>query len=243
MIRINLIPAEIVEAKKKRYGNYILVIIVLLNFAFLFGCLGIMMAQKVKVKAAAELQASENTKVENFITRLNFYDQEKKELLVRTNALKEIGSARIKWSAILQDIGMLVPSNIELTSVQGDSSIFDPENRIKLADEKFVPPVAIAIMGNAPTYLDVSNFLIRLKLMPVIGTAWIAGSANSMVEDQEIVTFNISLWWRSDVVMPELVQLQKEAQEKEQKAQEQKQEKETGQGQVQEELQQEEPGG
>lgn len=241
MTRINLIPAEIVEARKKRYGNFVLIIIVLLNFVFLFSCLGMMIAQKVKIKNAAELQASENTKVEDFITRLNFYDQEKKELLVRTNVLKEIGSARINWSAVLQDIGMLVPSNIELTSVQGDSSIFDPENRIKLADEKFVSPEAIIITGNAPTYPDVSNFLIRLKLIPVIKTGSLSAS-NSMVQDQKVVTFTIKLWWRNEAVIPELAQLQKEAQEKE-KAKETQQEKGTEGGQTQEELQLEAPGG
>jgi Tfp pilus assembly protein PilN len=241
LTRINLIPAEIVEARKKRYGNFVLIIIVLLNFVFLFSCLGMIMAQKVKIKTAAELRVSENTKVEGFITRLNFYDQEKKELLVRTNVLKEIGSARINWSAVLQDIGMLVPSNIELISVQGDSSIFDPENRFKLADEKFVSPEAIVITGNAPTYLDVSNLLINLKLMPVIETGSFAAS-NSVVEDQKVVTFIVKLWWRNEAVIPELAQLQKEAQEKE-KAQEQQQKEETEGGQIQEELQQEAPGG
>lgn len=167
--------------------------------------------------------------------------RKKKELLVRTNILKEIGSARINWSAVLQDIGILIPSNIELTSVQGDSSIFDPENRIKLADEKFVSSEAIIITGNAPTYLDVSNFLIRLKLLPVIKTGSFSAS-NSMVEDQKVVTFTIKLWWRNEAVIPELAQLQKEAQEKE-KAKETQQEKGTEGGQTQEELQLEAPGG
>jgi Tfp pilus assembly protein PilN len=241
LTRINLIPVEIVEAKKKRYGNFVLAIIVLLNFIFLFSCLGMIAAQKARIRTAAELQASENTKVEDFITRLNFYDQEKKELLVRTNVLKEIGSARVNWSAVLQDIGMLVPSNIELTSIQGDSSIFEPQDRIKLADSKFISPEAIVINGNAPTYLDVSNFLIRLKMMPVIETGSYAAS-NSIVQDQKVVTFTIKLMWRNVAVMPELAQLQKEAQEKE-KAQELQQGEETEEGQIQEELQQETSGG
>jgi hypothetical protein len=77
--------------------------------------------------------------------------------------------------------------------------------------------------------------------MPVIKTGSLSAS-NSMVQDQKVVTFTIKLWWRNEAVIPELAQLQKEAQEKE-KAKETQQEKGTEGGQTQEELQLEAPGG
>jgi len=241
LTRINLIPAEVIKTKKKKYSNLILLLVVVLNFLIIFSCLIMVVAQKASIKSAIELQTAENNEIENFIERFNYYDKEKKELLVRTNILKEIGSNRINWSEVLQDISMRVPSNIELTSIQGDSSIFDPENREKIMDEKFISPEAIIISGNAVSYLDISNFLIGLNLIPEIENGTFAAS-NTVVQDQNVVAFTIRLWWRNEVIIPELAQIKNENQNKEE-VQSTQEVEDTVEDAIQDELQQEVPGG
>lgn len=117
-ININLLPKEIIE-KRKTESRFV-------YFVFVFSALVIVLAViytvnflriSAQTREIEQLKA-ENVRYEKAISEIQSYEVRKKELERRETLLATATSGEVTWSRFLNNVSLIVPNEIWLTSLQ-----------------------------------------------------------------------------------------------------------------------------
>lgn len=126
MIKINLLPPEIYE-RGKGAKRFLLIVPLLILVAMIIATVVIIMEGQIR-------DARDNLNAQNVIlnrvrvevSQLQIYEQRKKELEEWTKVLKDIMQYQVFWSKILNEVSMIIPSDVWLTSFSGTVALTAP---------------------------------------------------------------------------------------------------------------------
>jgi Tfp pilus assembly protein PilN len=174
MIRINLLPPEIVQKRKdeKRWGwvalgAVVAVAIVMLGFAVLQLQVSTKQAEVASIRQQA---AALKEKADKF----RIFQQKKTDLATRKQIASSALSGRMDWSKMLAELCLVLPSDIYL-------------QRIGVTEPKMSPPTpgSLSVDGRALDYPNdvpdlgyksVAKLLIRLAELNTLDNVWLSSS-------------------------------------------------------------------
>ena len=194
MIRINLIPPEILQRRRDEVrwrwlwlGALIVAVALGLFYVVMFfNTVGIQ-AQVANTKEQADT-LQESARI------FSVFRQRESELSARKSAVLAAATGRVDWANMLDELGLVLPTDMYLTSLAGsEAGVSQPVGSVTLAGQA-VPVSDLQAPGQG--YKSVAKALVRLTEMEQLDSVWLtqAGVAPSTDSSQVVpsITWQIS---------------------------------------------------
>lgn len=175
MIRINLIPPEILQSRKDEQrwkwvwlAGGIAAVAVALFWA----------ATYLQLSSATSDVASIQQDVANAqaqTSRFAVFEQKEAELKVRQDAVDTASKGRIDWSQLLYELGLVLPRDVYLTTFTGVDNAGGgtaADSVITLAGQAVYDPDEVPANG----YKSIAKMLVRLTEMSELDSVWLTSS-------------------------------------------------------------------
>jgi Tfp pilus assembly protein PilN len=175
VIRINLIPPEILQARRdeRRWkwvwlGAGILGVVVVLFWAATYMQVVAAAADVASTQqAAASLQAQ--------TSRFDVFQQEESDLALRQASVAAAESGRIDWTTVLYDVGLVMPTDMYLTTFtgadNGQAGSTGP-SVVTMAGQAIYDPASTPPNG----YTSIAKMLVRLTDLPELNSVWLTSA-------------------------------------------------------------------
>ncbi|MEZ5125671.1 MAG: PilN domain-containing protein [Thermoleophilia bacterium] len=206
MKRINLLPPEQrVKSSRERGLLYAVLALMVLVLA-----LGLIYLQQSSVASSKQNEVTqleaEKAGLQRTIASLRPYSEIHNLRSSMTTTALSIYDARVPWSSILEEVSLVIPDNVRLTSLTG----VVPENMRpgagKDALAKKGATVDLTLVGATYSHKDVAEFMTRLGLIPRLTDIQLVtsteGTTATDTSTTTTVTFTITASLRSYITTP-----------------------------------------
>ncbi len=186
--RINLLPPELAQRKRARQilsslgaGGIVLVAVLGLFY-------GVQAARLAAERNRLEVQQEKNDALQAKIGQLAAVDRAQRELARRTDLLASLTQREIRWSTVLSDVSLVIPSDAWLTNLTGTV------NATAAADDEGTTILGnIALNGVTFSHVDVAKWLTRLSSVEQFTFPYLSLSQKGELAEVLVVNFNSSV--------------------------------------------------
>lgn len=221
MRRIELLPASYAERQRER-RNLGLVVIIGLVLALVLLVYWFMLGGQVASErdALADVQAR-NQALEAQIADLQRFADLQLEVQDKVGALVTVFAGDVAWPSVLNDIAMVLPGEVWLTTltgsagaVEGSTPVGTESAEIRVSQD--APFGRISFQGSSLSMPGVAKWLIRQAGVDEFQAVWLNSATTTEGEEgaQDVVSFDstIELNTKASSVLQELDRLLKESQ-------------------------------
>ena len=175
MIRINLIPPEILQARKdeRRWKWVWLAGGVAALVVALFWAATYLQLSSATSDVAGIQQDVANAQAQT--SRFAVFEQKEADLKVRQDAVEAAKKGRIDWSQLLYELGLVLPRDVYLTTFTGvDNSTAGAATGsvVTLAGQAVYDPDEVPANG----YKSIAKMLVRLTEMSELDSVWLTSA-------------------------------------------------------------------
>lgn len=178
--RINLLPPEVLEKRRAERVTIYIVVVVILVILVLAGVFSLNFWRISQAERDLEAVKVRNEKINQAIAEYKVYEKRKKELEEKEKIINEAMKGEIAWHKILNEVSMVIPSDVCLTSFAGDAETGITCKGYTL-DYSFDAPD----LGHKP----VAKWMIRLGDIKTLTQIWLTLSQKTTLEDNPIIEF------------------------------------------------------
>lgn len=183
--RINLLPPELQERRRGRQLTTALV----MGIAVLVGLMAVTYgAQEVRLRAernALADQEARNAELQAQVAELREFQALEDELQEKTELLGRVSDSEVRWSVLLADLSLVIPSDVWLTTLSGSIT--------ESAEEEATTLGQIQLNGTTFTHPDVARWLARLSSVDAFVFPYLSLSAQGTIGTVEVVNFTSSV--------------------------------------------------
>jgi Tfp pilus assembly protein PilN len=187
MRQINLLPPEIAQRRRAReitllIGAAGLVLVGLLVLVFL-----IETARIAGERRHLNDVKGENAALQSKVNELQIFAQHEQQLQTKESLLAGLTQNEVRWSIVLNDLSIRIPSDVWLTTFTGSvtASTGAPQ-----AGNQPLAVGTLSLIGSTFTHLDVAKYLARLADVPEFSFPYLTLSAKGGTATSPLVTFN-----------------------------------------------------
>ena len=181
MIRINLIPPEILQNRRDEsrwkwvwLGGGILALVVAMFWGFMF----LQVMSSTQDVAAAQQDAA-NLQAQT--SRFQIFQQKEADLNVRQAAVDAAKKNRIDWTRMLNELGLVLPTDVYLTTFTGTDNGDTGDSIVTMAGEGVDEPDDSPNNG----YKSVAKMLVRLADLRQLDSVWLTSMSLGGGSDTE----------------------------------------------------------
>jgi Tfp pilus assembly protein PilN len=187
--RINLLPPEREERRRARQTTTTIVaagvaLVVLLALVFV--------AEIIRLngqKNALVAQQGKNAALQGEIAQLSQFQQLDTQLQQKTTLLKNITQDEVRWSIVLADLSLVIPSDTWLTNFTATQATTSATQ--SGAGAQASPAIGtIQLTGTTFSHLDVAKWLTRLAGVDAFTNPYLSLSSKGVVSTTVVVNFN-----------------------------------------------------
>jgi Tfp pilus assembly protein PilN len=173
VIRINLIPPEILQNRKdeRRWkwmavSGGVAVAVLVMFWAF-------MALQVTASTAEVDSIAQEVTGLETQAAQFQVFQRVESDLKVRQNAVVAAKMGAVDWARMLYELGLVIPRDIYLTSFTGSDAGAGGASSVSLAGQ------AVDKLNDSPDngYKSVAKMLVRLAELDQLDSVWLSNTS------------------------------------------------------------------
>ncbi|MHB1341641.1 MAG: PilN domain-containing protein [Coriobacteriia bacterium] len=182
MMRVNLLPPEITE-KRKGEQRLVYVAFAFVAVAILLAALwGFATLRADGLQKDLDAQQQELAQTKNQSEALKIFEDQAAELQRRSGIALLTLEARRNWSKLLDEISLVLPSDVWLTSLSASE-----EDNLQL-DGYAVDA------DDSPDYghKSIAKILVRLADLDQLRDVWLGNSVSTLVEDQPAIQFTVT---------------------------------------------------
>ena len=173
MTRIDLIPPELVEKHQARRIIGMVAVGTAVIFVILFLVYFLTLGRVMVATSRVDQITAENKKVQTYIAKLKPYNDRKTVLDDRQKIIETIVADQVLWSSVLNDISMVVPNDVWLSSVKMDISSILTSKATASSSSKTVAKAPITIVGDAFNHAAVARWLVHLGEVNQFRSVWL----------------------------------------------------------------------
>jgi hypothetical protein len=170
VIRINLIPPEILQSRKDEarwkwvwLGGGVLALLL----AMFWGVMFLQVVSSTQDVASVQQQASS---LQAQTSRFQIFQNKESELVVRKAAVAAATKGRVDWARMLNELGLVLPTDVYLTSFTGiDNAVGGGDSVVTMAGQGVDEPDDSPNNG----YKSIAKMLVRLTDMQQIDSVWL----------------------------------------------------------------------
>lgn len=188
MRQINLLPSQIAERRRARQitvllGAAGLVLVALLALIFV-----VQAARLSGERGKLDAQERSNRTLQRRVTQLQGFAQLQQTLRTKEQLLGQLTANEVRWSLLLNNISLVIPSDVWLTNFSGSVQPAAAGPGATTA-----PVGSIQVSGNTFTHLDVARWLSRLSGVDEFVFPYLSLSSKNSTDVQTLVDFNSSV--------------------------------------------------
>jgi Tfp pilus assembly protein PilN len=189
--RINLLPPERAQKRRARQITTTIVaagvaLVVLLGLVY-----GAEVVRLQGQKHSLATQQATNASLQGQVAQLSQFQQLETQLQQRSVLLTNLTQDEVRWSVVLADISLVIPSDTWLTNITATENATGTQ----AAPGTTGTPVlgSIQLTGTTFSHLDVAEWLTRLAGVDAFTNAYLSLSSKSTIGAQPVVNFNSSV--------------------------------------------------
>ena len=171
MIRINLIPPEILQSRKdERRWKWVWLAggIVALAVAIFWAATYLQVSAATTEVASIQQQVSE---LQSQTSRFAVFSQAEEQLGARQDAVDAAIKGRIDWSEMLYELGLVLPSDVYLTTFTGVDNA-GSASVVTMAGQAVYDPDDVPANG----YKSIAKMLVRLTELKELNSVWLTSA-------------------------------------------------------------------
>jgi len=193
--RINLLPPEREQRRRARQLTATIIaagvaLVVLLGIIYGAETLRAHSEQN-KLKA----QQAQNAALQSQVTQLSRFAAKEADLNQKTKLLSTLTADEVRWSVVLADVSLLIPSDVWLTNFTGSVSA-SVQNAPGVAASQSIG--TIQLTGVTFSHLDVAKWLTRLAQIEAFANPYLSLSSKGVISTTEVVNFNSNVQLSED---------------------------------------------
>jgi len=196
MRQINLLPPEIAQRRRAREITLMIGAAGLALVGLLVLILLVQTARVAGERGKLRDVQNQNAALQSRVNELEFVAQNQAELANKQKLLETLTQNEVRWSVILNDISIRIPSDVWLTSFSGAVSapVKQPAGAASFG--------TISFGGATFTHLDVAKWLSRLEDINEFSFPYLTLSSKSGAAEPgtETVTFNSTVELTTDAL-------------------------------------------
>jgi hypothetical protein len=183
MVRINLLPQEILEKRRfERDIRYVVlagVVVLVLLFA-VYGLLTIQVGQR-----NAELQDRQQTvaNLEAQAEAFAIFEEKESDLEARLVLADEALAGRVEWGRVANELSLIMPSDVWIVTLTTDEEQGVTMFARAVDSETDVPDVG---------HKAVAKTLVRLNDLEQLSSVWLSSSIKTEYEEKPVIDFTVT---------------------------------------------------
>lgn len=183
MVRINLLPREVLEKRRfEQRVKYLLSggLLVLVVLGGVYGLLSFIVGQRnAELQDLQQLEATLRAQAESFA----IFEQKESELEARVDIAQTALADRVAWGRLANELSLVLPADVWLTSL-----VAGEETGVTISSR------AVDAPGDTPDvgHKTVARTLVRLVDLEQLSDVWLSSSAKTEYEEQPVIEFSIS---------------------------------------------------
>jgi Tfp pilus assembly protein PilN len=186
--RINLLPPEREERRRARQITTTIVaggvaLVVLLALVFV--------AELISLhgqKNTLEAQQAKNATIQEQVSQFSQFQQLEVQLQQKTTLLKTLTRDEVRWSIVLADVSLVIPSDTWLTNLSATQTTTSATQPAAGAQAQVLG--TIQLTGTTFSHLDVAKWLTRLAGVDAFTNPYLSLSSKGLIGTTSVVTFN-----------------------------------------------------
>jgi Tfp pilus assembly protein PilN len=190
--RINLLPPERAE---RRRGRQITTSIVAAGVALIVLLALVFVAEIIRLngqKNALRVQQETNTTLQSQVATLSQFQQLETQLQQKTTLLKNVTQDEVRWSVILADVSLVIPSDTWLTNLTANEAA-SSGTQAAPGTAASQPLGTIQLTGVTFSHLDVAKWLTRLAGVDAFTNTYLSISSKAVIGATGVVNFSSSV--------------------------------------------------
>ena len=196
MRQINLLPSDIAERRRARQMTLLLAAGLLGLVALLVLVFILQAARLSGARGDLEAQERANSRLERQVNQLQGFAQLQATLRTKEQLLGQLTVNEVRWSLLLNNISLVIPSDVWLTNFSGSVQATATAPGAATA-----PVGTIQVSGQTFTHLDVARWLSRLAGVDEFLFPYLSLSSKSDSDTlQTLVDFNSSVQLDQDAL-------------------------------------------
>ena len=196
MRQINLLPSDIAERRRARQITLLLGAGVLGLVALLVLVYVLQAARLSGARGDLEAQERANSRLERHVNQLQGFAQLQATLRTKEQLLGQLTVNEVRWSLLLNNISLVIPSDVWLTNFSGSV-----QAAATAPGSTTAPVGTIQVSGQTFTHLDVARWLSRLAGVDEFLFPYLSLSSKSDSDTlQTLVDFNSSVQLDQDAL-------------------------------------------
>ncbi len=176
MIRVNLVPPEVLEKRKLERWWVYAVFAALAVYVVLAGVAGVLVYMRMGKASDLASQQQEAANLQAQAAQFKVFEDRKASLDARKAVIQKAVAGRIGWTGVLTDLSLILPSDAWLNSLTVD------EKTVTIAG-KAVNSSSDAQSGGFKT---IAKLLVRLGYLTEFENVWLTQSAKSTYLDNDV---------------------------------------------------------
>lgn len=181
--RINLLPPELAERRKGRQTTASLAVAGIALVALLGLIFGIQQIRLNGERSTLQEQEDRNADLRAQIAELQEFEALEQELEEKERLVADVTANEVRWSVLLADVSLVIPSDVWLTSFTGNVTQVGAD-----ADET-ASLGSIQMAGTTFSHPDVARWLTRLDQVDAFRTPFVTLSARGEIGGISVVNF------------------------------------------------------
>lgn len=190
MRQINLLPKEIAERRRAREITLMLGFMGLALLAILVMVFFIQQARLGGERGRLEDAERQNAALQRRVNGLQQFARSQQTLRNKEQLLVRLTQNEVRWSVLLNDVAVAIPSDVWLTNFSGSVQV--PSGQARPTAAGPIPLGTVTVTGSTFTHLDVARWLARLAGVREFVFPYLSLSSKSGDGTEEIVQFNSS---------------------------------------------------
>jgi len=191
--RINLLPPERAERRRARQlttsiaaaGVVLVILLALVFVAEIFRLNG--------QKHSLSTQQATNASLQSQVATLSQFQQLETQLQQKTTLLKNVTQDEVRWSVILADVSLVIPTDTWLTNLTATETVNTGTQAAPGAGAVNQPLGTIQLTGVTFSHLDVAKWLTRLAGVDAFTNTYLSISSKSVIGATNVVNFSSSV--------------------------------------------------
>jgi Tfp pilus assembly protein PilN len=195
MRQINLLPSEIAERRRARQITVLLGAAGLGLVALLALVFVVQAARLSGERGKLETQERNNDRLERQVRQLQGFAQLQATLRTKEQLLTQLTANEVRWSLLLNNISLVIPSDVWLTNFSGSVQPATAGPATATG-----PIGTIQVSGSTFTHLDVARWLSRLAGVDEFLFPYLSLSSKTGTDAETLVDFNSSVQLSQDAL-------------------------------------------
>ncbi len=191
MVRINLLPHEIIEKRRfERNLRYVMLggVVALVVLFAVYGLLAMQVAS-----ANAELQDRQQTEanLRAQAEAFSIFEEKESDLEARLALADEALAGRVDWGRLANELSLIMPSDVWVVTLTGDEEQGVTMFARAVDSETDIPDVG---------HKAVAKTLVRMTDLEQLSSVWLSSSIKTEYEEKPAIDFTVT----TAVVRPDL---------------------------------------